>query len=337
MMMIRAYHQKQGNPRSKILIPDSAHGTNPATSTHCGYKTIQIKSSSDGLVDIEHLRTEMDSEVAALFLTNPNTLGLFESDILEIDRIVHEKDGILYLDGANLNGLLGLVKPGEMGFDLIHFNLHKTFSVPHGGGGPGGGGLGVNHKLAPFIPVPVVEKKGDHYILNMDRPDSIGPVHSFYGNFLATVRAYTYIRMLGAKGLKRVCENALINANYLLRSLESYYDLPFKQNCMHECVLSGDRQRKLGVRTLDIAKRLLDFGLHAPTIYFPLIVHEALMIEPTETESKESLDNFIDVMIQIANEAEKEPELLTSAPHTTPVRRLDEAKAAKELDVVFKA
>ena len=335
MMIIRAYHTKKGNPRSKILIPDSAHGTNPATSTLCGYRTVQIESNCKGLVDLEHLKKEMDTEVAALFLTNPNTLGLFESEILKIAETIHEKGGLLYLDGANLNGLLGLVKPGEMGFDILHFNLHKTFSVPHGGGGPGGGGLGVQKELAPFFPVPAIEKIGDRYTLSMDRPDSIGPVHIFYGNFLAIVRAYTYIRMLGAKGLRRVSENALINANYLMRSLEPYYDLPYKQNCMHECVLSGDRQRKLGVRTLDIAKRLLDFGLHAPTIYFPLIVHEALMIEPPETESKESLDNFIQVMIQIAKEAETHQELLTSAPHNTPVRRLDEVRAAKELDVKY--
>jgi len=336
MMMIRAYHTKKGNPRSKILIPDSAHGTNPASSTLCGYKTIQIQSNSKGLVDIAHLEKEMDSEVAALFLTNPNTLGLFESEILKISEIVHSKGGILYLDGANLNGLLGLVKAGETGFDLIHFNLHKTFSVPHGGGGPGGGGLGARRELVPFLPIPVIERKGGQYVFSIDRPNSIGPVHSFYGNFLATVRAYTYIRMLGAKGLRKVSENAVINANYLMRSLEPFYDLPYPQDCMHECVLSGDRQRKFGVRTLDIAKRLLDFGIHAPTIYFPLIVHEALMIEPTETESRESLDHFIEVMIQISKEAEMEPEILLSAPHNTPVRRLDEAKAAKELDVVYK-
>ncbi len=333
MLVVRAYQDKKGNPRSKVLIPDSAHGTNPASVVMAGYRTVEIKSNSRGLVDIDSLREAMDEEVACLILTNPNTLGLFESGMEDISETVHQKGGIIYLDGANLNALLGIVKPGEIGFDIVHFNLHKTFSTPHGGGGPGGGGLAVSEELVPFLPVPVVGEKDGSYYLDYERPDSVGKIQGFYGNFGVIVKAYTYIRMLGSHGLLDVSENAVINANYLMRRLQDLYVLPYKQNCMHEFVLSGENLRQHGVRTLDVAKRLLDFGFHAPTIYFPLIVKEALMIEPTETESKETLDAFIEAMIKIAKEAEEDPEKLKAAPCCTPVRRLDDVKAARDLDV----
>jgi len=270
-------------------------------------------------------------------LTNPNTLGLFESQIQKISQVVHDTGALLYMDGANLNAMMGIAKPGDMGFDVVHFNLHKTFSTPHGGGGPGSGPLGVRENLAPFLPVPVVAKKNDDYYLDYDRPQSIGRIHGFYGNFGVMVKAYVYIRQLGAKGLREVSENAIINANYLKENLKQYYHLKYDEVCQHEFVLSGARQlNEMGVKTLDIAKRLLDYGLHAPTVYFPLIVSEALMIEPTETESKESLDEFIQAMIQIAKEAEENPEIVKSAPQNTPVSRLDEGKAARELNVRWK-
>jgi glycine dehydrogenase subunit 2 len=275
-------------------------------------------------------------------LTNPNTLGLFESQILEISKLVHDAGALLYMDGANLNALMGIAKPGDMGFDVIHFNLHKTFSTPHGGGGPGSGPLGVKENIAPFLPIPVVGKRvnqnsAEDYYLDFDRPLSIGKIHGFYGNFGVMVKAYAYIRQNGAKGLREVSENAIINANYLKENLKAYYDLPYDEVCQHEFVLSGEKQfKEKGVKTLDIAKRLLDFGLHAPTVYFPLIVHEALMIEPTETESKESLDEFIQAMIQIAREVQENPEMVKSAPQNTPVTRLDEGKAARDLNVRWK-
>ncbi len=341
LLMINAYHRKNKKPRSKVIIPDSAHGTNPASVITAGFSTIQIRSNQKGLVDVEELKKVMDEEVAALMLTNPNTLGLFETQILKISQMVHDAGALLYMDGANLNAMMGIARPGDMGFDVVHFNLHKTFSTPHGGGGPGSGPLGVKENLAPFLPVPVVEKKIDkkgveEYYLNYKRPLSIGRMHSFFGNFGVMVKAYAYIRQIGAKGLREVSENAIINANYLKESLKAYYHLPYDDVCQHEFVLSGVNQKAKGVKTLDIAKRLLDFGLHAPTVYFPLIVSEALMIEPTETESKESLDEFIDAMIQIAKEVEENPEIVTSAPHNTPVSRLDEAKAAKDLNVRWK-
>ena len=336
MLIIRAYHEKNGNPRSKVLIPDSAHGTNPASSASTGYTSVEIKSNRKGLVDIDSLNAEMNDEVAALMLTNPNTLGLFETDVRQIVNIVHERGGLVYLDGANLNALLGIFRPGDAGVDVVHFNLHKTFSTPHGGGGPGGGGVGVSERLSPFLPVPRIVKTGDVFRLDHGRPDSLGNVQAFWGNFGVMVRAWTYLRMLGARGLRRVSENAVINANYAMRSLQEHYELPFKQNCMHEFVLSGDRQVKRGVRTRDIAKRLLDYGVHAPTVYFPLIVHEALMIEPTESESRESLDQFIEAMISIAREAESDPSLVKGSPYSTPVGRLDEAGAARNLDVRWK-
>jgi len=341
LLMINAYHRKNKKPRSKVIIPDSAHGTNPASVVTAGFSTIQIKSNQKGLVDVEELRRVMNEDVAALMLTNPNTLGLFESQILEISQVVHDAGALLYMDGANLNAMMGITRPGDMGFDVVHFNLHKTFSTPHGGGGPGSGPLGVKANLAPFLPVPVVakriNKKGvEEYYLDYKRPLSIGRMHSFYGNFGVIVKAYVYIRQIGAKGLREVSEDAIINANYLKENLKDYYHLPYDDACQHEFVLSGVRQREKGVKTLDIAKRLLDFGLHAPTVYFPLIVSEALMIEPTETESKENLDEFIEAMIQIAKEVEENPEVVRSAPQNTPVTRLDEAKAARDLNVRWK-
>ena len=339
LLMMRAYHESTGHPRSKVILPDSAHGTNPASVVTAGYTSVQIQSDKRGLVDLARLRDVMDEEVAAVMLTSPNTLGLFESDIREISKIVHDAGALLYMDGANLNALMGIARPGDMGFDVVHFNLHKTFSTPHGGGGPGSGPVGVKKELAHFLPVPLVRQRRTHgpdrttYYLEYDLPKSIGKVHSFYGNFGVMVRAYTYIRTLGPEGLKEVSESAIINANYLLRHLEPYFDLPYKGCCMHEFVLSGNRQKAKGVRTVDIAKRLLDFGVHAPTVYFPLIVPEALMIEPTETESRESLDHFIEAMITINEETDTNPDIVRDAPHTTPVSRLDEVFAAKNLDV----
>ncbi|MDP3025863.1 MAG: aminomethyl-transferring glycine dehydrogenase subunit GcvPB [candidate division Zixibacteria bacterium] len=341
LLITRAYHTKNGNPRSKIIIPDSAHGTNPASVTITGYQVIQVKSNDKGLVDLEELKKVLDEEVACFMLTVPNTLGLFESQIEEISKAVHNAGAILYMDGANLNALLGIVRPGDMGFDIVHFNLHKTFSTPHGGGGPGAGPLGVKKSLEPFLPVPVIDKNVDEkgeetYSLNYKRPDSIGKLQGFYGNFGIMVRAYAFIRACGAEGLKKISENAVINANYIMESLKELYNLPYPGPCMHEFVLSGSNQKSKGVRTADMAKRILDYGLHAPTVYFPLIVSESLMIEPTESESRESCDQFIEVMKKIAQEVEENPELVKGAPYNTPVSRLDEVKATKDLNVRWK-
>lgn len=331
LMIIRAYHEANGDmKRTKVLVPDSAHGTNPASASVAGFETITIPSNADGLVDLEALKGVVGADTAALMLTNPNTLGLFEEHILEMTAIVHEAGGKVYYDGANLNAILGKARPGDMGFDVVHLNLHKTFTGPHGGGGPGSGPVGVKQDLVAFIPKPVLIKVGDSYVWDYNRPQSIGRVKPYYGNFGINVRAYTYIRSMGPDGLRAVSENAVLNANYMLRKLAPYYDVPFDRHCKHEFVLSGRRQKKLGVRTLDIAKRLLDFGYHPPTIYFPLIVEEAMMIEPTETESKETLDGFIDTLIQIAKEAEETPEMVQQAPHHTVVGRMDEALAARK-------
>ncbi|MEH6949173.1 aminomethyl-transferring glycine dehydrogenase subunit GcvPB [Bacillus sp. JJ634] len=331
LMMIRAYHEANGDTgRTKVIVPDSAHGTNPASATVAGLETVTVKSDENGLVDLEDLKRVVGADTAALMLTNPNTLGLFEESILDIAKIVHDAGGKLYYDGANLNAVLSKARPGDMGFDVVHLNLHKTFTGPHGGGGPGSGPVGVKEDLIPFLPKPIVTKQGDQYVLDYDRPQSIGRVKPYYGNFGINVRAYTYIRSMGPDGLKAVTENAVINANYMMRRLAPFYDLPYDRHCKHEFVLSGRRQKKLGVRTLDIAKRLLDFGYHPPTIYFPLNVEEGMMIEPTETESKETLDAFIDAMIQIAKEAEESPEIVQEAPHTTVVKRLDETLAARK-------
>ncbi len=335
IMIVRKYFEERGEARKKVLIPDSAPGTNPASVTLSGYTAVEIKSNPAGLVDLVNLDKALDNEVACLMLTVPNTLGLYEKEIEKIAEMVHKKGALLYMDGANFNAYLGFHRPGDAGFDLVHFNLHKTFSTPHGGGGPGAGPIGVTKNLAKYLPVPIIEKNGDKYELNFDRPNTIGKVVGFYGNFGVIVRAYVYIRMLGAVGLKEVSECAVINANYIKKALEIYYELPYKDICMHECVFSSDNLKQYGVKTLDVAKRLLDFGVHAPTIYFPLIVHEALMIEPTETESKESIDKFIEAMIQIAKEAKENPQILKDAPKTTPVRRLDEVKASRELNIKY--
>lgn len=331
LMLIRAYHEANGDMhRTKVIVPDSAHGTNPASATVAGLETITVKSNEHGLVDLEDLKRVVGEDTAALMLTNPNTLGLFEENILEMAEIVHNAGGKLYYDGANLNAVLSKARPGDMGFDVVHLNLHKTFTGPHGGGGPGSGPVGVKADLIPFLPKPVLTKVGEEFVLDYNRPQSIGRVKPFYGNFGINVRAYTYIRSMGPDGLKAVTENAVLNANYMMRRLAEYYDLPFDRHCKHEFVLSGRRQKKLGVRTLDIAKRLLDFGYHPPTIYFPLNVEECIMIEPTETESKETLDSFIDAMIQIAKEAEETPEIVQEAPHTTVIGRLDETLADRK-------
>lgn len=338
ILLIKKYHEARGSKRSKLLVVDSAHGTNPASAAIAGYEIISVSSNADGRTDLGDLKAKLDGEVAALMLTNPNTIGLFEKDILTIAQMVHENGSLLYMDGANMNALLGITRPGDMGFDVVHYNLHKSFSAPHGGGGPGSGPVGVCEKLIPYLPVPVIERietpEGSSFRLNTDHPESIGRMMNFYGNFSVLIRAYTYIRMLGASGLRRVSENAIINANYLLSRLDSRYDLPYPKPVLHEFCLSGDRQKKAhGVKTLDIAKRLLDYGYHAPTIYFPLIVSEALMIEPTETETRETLDLFAEALLCIADEAENSPDLLRSAPVNTPVKRLDEAQASRQLNI----
>jgi glycine dehydrogenase subunit 2 len=335
MLIVRAYHLHRGDEdRNIVLVPDSAHGTNPATAAMCGYDVLTVPSDERGNVDVHELETLMDERVAGLMLTNPNTLGLFEEHILQVSDIIHEGGGLIYCDGANMNALLGIAKPGELGTDVLHLNLHKTFSTPHGGGGPGGGGTAVTEELTPFLPIPVVDlhqehEAGSRYYLDYERPHSIGRVSGFYGNFGVMVKAYAYLRSLGALGLREVSENAVLNANYLLHELRGYYFLPYDRPCLHECVFSGKEQAKLGVHTVDVAKRLIDLGFHPPTVYFPLIVDEALMIEPTETESIETLDAFVSAMRQIAREAEREPDKVRGAPRTTPVTRLDEVAAAR--------
>lgn len=330
IMMIRAYLESKGNPRRKILIPDTAHGTNPASAALCGYQVVPVKSGPRGVLEPQAVAEVMDEEVAAIMITNPNTLGIFEDQILEVSKIVHEKGGFVYCDGANLNAFLGVAKVGDMGIDVVQFNLHKTFSTPHGGGGPGSGPVGLKAHLAPFMPVPVVERKGDRFFLNYDLPKSIGRVRAFYGQFGVMVRAYAYIRSMGPSGLRRAAEVAVINANYILSQLKGVYHLPYDRFCQQECVFTDAYQQKYGVTTMDIAKRLMDYGFHPPTIYFPLTVKGALMIEPTETESRETLDLFIEAMKQIAREAEENPELLHKAPHNPKVTRLDEVRAARQ-------
>ncbi|WP_373484621.1 aminomethyl-transferring glycine dehydrogenase subunit GcvPB [Acetobacterium malicum] len=331
LMIIKAYHQHRGDTkRQKIVVPDSSHGTNPASASVVGFDVIEVKSNESGGVDIPSLKAVMSDEIAGLMLTNPSTLGLFEENIVEIAQIVHQAGGLLYYDGANMNAIMGKTRPGDMGFDVVHLNLHKTFSTPHGGGGPGSGPVGVTKELVPFLPGPVVERAVDKYVLDHNRPLSIGRVKSFYGNFGVVVKAFTYICSLGAVGLREASETAVLNANYIRAKLQDDYELPFGKTCMHEVVFSAQKQMQFGISALDIAKRLIDFGYHPPTIYFPLIVKEALMIEPTETESKETLDEFIEAMRQIAREAETSPELLKSAPHDTIVKRLDEVKAVRK-------
>ncbi len=330
LMLIRAYLSAQGNPRKKIIVPDTAHGTNPASSALCGYDVLQISSNEQGVIAPAAVADAMDDDVAALMVTNPNTLGLFEKNIAAIAEVVHGKGGLVYLDGANLNALMGIAKPGHMGVDVLHMNLHKTFSTPHGGGGPGAGPVAVKRFLRDFLPTPRIEKTASGFEVVEDRPASIGRVRSFFGNFGVLVRAYAYILALGGNGLEETSRVALLNANYIRSKLEKYYQLAYNEPCMHECIFTDRLQHKNGVSTLDIAKRLLDYGFHPPTIYFPLVVSGALMIEPTETETPETLDRFIEAMIAIAREARETPDLVKNAPYTTPVRRLDEAKAARK-------
>jgi glycine dehydrogenase subunit 2 len=338
VLIIRAYHESRGDTkRRKILIPDSAHGTNPATSAMSGMEVVQLASDERGNVDLKALRAQADDTLAGLMLTNPNTLGLFDEHVLDVIRIVHEAGGLVYGDGANMNALLGIVRPGDLGIDVMHFNLHKTFSTPHGGGGPGSGPVGVAAHLVDFLPAPVVGivEPGDDEtppLYGFITPSKcIGRVKSFHGQFGMLVRAYTYILMHGAEGLRKVSEYAVLNANYLMALLRKSYHLPYDRVCMHEFVLEGLWSEVPDVHALDIAKRMMDYHLHPPTNYFPLIVHEALMIEPTETESKQTLDAFVDILQKIAEEAHTQPELLKTAPHITPVGRLDEVKAAKDL------
>jgi glycine dehydrogenase subunit 2 len=340
LKVIAAYHQAKGNTHKKtIIMPDSAHGTNPASCTLAGFDVVELPSNEFGKVDIDQLKELVNENTAGFMLTNPNTLGLFEGRIEEIAEIIHSVDGLMYMDGANLNALLGIVQPGKIGFDVLHINLHKTFSTPHGGGGPGSGPVGVVEKLVPYLPVPMVRKDADG-VYSMDyshAATSIGKVHTFFGNFAINVRAYVYIKMQGAKGMRSISENAIINANYLQKKLAPYYNIEYKDTfCMHEFVADGTWQKdKNDIHTIDIAKRLLDKGIHAPTIYFPLIIKEAMMIEPTETESKETLDDFINIMIEVAKECDADPELLHHAPISTPVKRVDDVLAARQLDVRY--
>jgi len=331
ILMTRAYHAERGDAREEVIVPDSAHGTNPSSVAQVGYKVVTVPSGPDGCVDLEALRAAVSPRTAALMLTNPNTLGIFEHNVGEIARIVHDAGGLLYLDGANLNAMVGLASPGRMGFDFAHINLHKTFSTPHGGGGPGGGVLCVRAELEPYLPAPVLVRHNDCWHWDEDRPRSIGRVHSFYGNFGILVRALTYMRSLGASGIAEVSREAILNANYLKARLIEAYEPSHAGYCMHEFVLSASRQKARGARALDVAKRLLDFGVHAPTTYFPLIVDEALMVEPTETETKGSLDAFAEAMLAIDRESIETPQKLKDAPTRTPVRRLDEARAARQL------
>jgi glycine dehydrogenase subunit 2 len=334
MLLIRAYHRSRDDARrTKVLIPDSAHGTNPATAAMCGYTTISIPTDRHGNVDLKRVREEADDSTVGLMLTNPNTLGLFEQEIRDVTEAIHNAGGLVYGDGANLNAILGAVKPADLGFDVLHINTHKTFSTPHGGGGPGCGPVVARGILEPFLPKPVVSRRVDGdgaLFLDWDRPRSIGKLKGFWGHFGVMVRALTYITLQGDQGLRDISEAAVLNANYLRKKLDDLYEVPFDRICMHEFVASGRRQKQHGVRTLDIAKRLIDFGIHPPTVYFPLIVEEALMVEPTEAETKDTLDRFVEVMRQIAQEAKESPELIHEAPHDQPVGRLDETTAARK-------
>ena len=330
VQMIVAYHRKRGDyERNEMIIPDSAHGTNPATAIMAGLKVVAVKTNAQGDMDIGELAAKVGKKTAGLMLTNPNTCGLFSPVITEIAKIIHESGGLLYYDGANLNPMLGICRPGDMGFDVMHINLHKTFSTPHGGGGPGSGPVVCNERLIPFLPSPRVVKKENGYDVVWDAEDSIGHLATFYGNFGIYLRAWLYILLHGNFGLRRIAEMAVLNANYLKKRLEPLVTVPFKQPCMHEFVLQADRYIDKGVRALDLAKRFLDYGIYAPTIYFPLIIKECMLIEPTETESKETLDSFIEIVRQVFAEVERDPDIVKTAPHTTPVRRLDEVRAAK--------
>ncbi len=336
MLMIKKFHQVNGNEKTKVIIPDSAHGTNPATASMCGYQTVVVESNSDGLVDIDKLKSLVDDKVAAIMLTNPNTLGLFEENILEISEIIHKAGGLLYYDGANFNPLLGITKPSLMGFDVIHLNLHKTFSTPHGCGGPGAGVVGVLESLVQYLPVPLVSKVDNKFYIDYDVENSIGRGRSFYGNFGVLIRAYAYILRLGKDGLLGVAHNSVLAANYVKEKLKNHYEIVYPKKCMHEVVLSCCKQKEKGASALDIAKRLIDFGIHPPTMYFPLIVKEALMVEPTETESRKTLDDFIKAMIDIDKEIDTDLEKVKNSPHTMPVKRVDEVRAARFPDLRWK-
>lgn len=335
MMIIKKYFDSIGEKRTKVIIPDSAHGTNPASAKMAGFDIVEIKSNEKGQVDIDSLKAVLNEDVAAIMMTNPNTLGIFEERVEEISKLMHDNGSLLYYDGANFNAIMGYTNPKLMGFDVVHLNLHKTFSTPHGGGGPGAGPVAVVEKLKDFLPTPTIEFDGNKYFRNYNVKNSIGSIKDFYGNFSVFVRAYAYILMLG-QNLKHASENAVLNANYLKEKLKKYYDLPYDEPCMHEFVLSGEKQKQeSGVSTLHIAKALMDGNTHPPTVYFPLIVHEAIMIEPTESEQKEKLDEFVDTMIEIAKMAKDNPEEILSAPHTTPVKKIDEVTAARHPDLKF--
>ena len=338
MLVIKKYFEIKGENRKKVIVPDSAHGTNPASAAMAGFEILQVKSNDRGQVDVQDLKNIIDekgSEIAAIMMTNPNTVGIFEEEVLKISDIMHKNGSLLYYDGANLNAVMGYSNPAIMGFDVCHINLHKTFSTPHGGGGPGAGPIGVVEKLKDYLPTPVIEYENGSYKRNYNLPHSIGKVRSFYGNFGVFVRAYTYILMMG-KDLKHATEDAVLNANYIREKLKNVYDIAYNERCMHEFVICGEKQKEQGSSTLHIAKRLMDYKIHPPTVYFPLIVHEAIMIEPTESESKERLDDFINVMLKIADEIKKEPELVNSAPHNAPIKKVDETLAARQPDLCGK-
>ena len=336
MMIVKKYFETKGElNRKKVLVPDSAHGTNPASAKMCGFDIVQVKSNNKGQVDIENLKELLDADVAAIMMTNPNTLGIFEENVLEISKLMHENGSLLYYDGANFNAIMGWTNPALMGFDVVHLNLHKTFATPHGGGGPGAGPVGVVEKLKEFLPSPIVECVNGKYVRNYDIKHSIGKVRSFYGNFGVLVRAYAYILMMG-NNLKQASADAVLNANYLKEKLKGAYDLPYDEPCMHEFVLSGEKQHQQGVSTLGIAKRLMDSNCHPPTVYFPLIVHEAIMIEPTESESKQVLDEFVDTMLKIAREIEENTDEVLKSPRKTPIKKVDETLAARHPDLTFR-
>ncbi len=338
MLIIKKYFETKGEVRTKVIVPDSAHGTNPASASMAGFDIIQVKSNEKGQVDLEDLKrlvSEQGAEIAGIMMTNPNTVGIFEEQVLEISKIMHDNGSLLYYDGANLNAVMGYSNPAIMGFDVCHINLHKTFSTPHGGGGPGSGPVGVVEKLKDFLPTPVIEFDGDKYVRNYNLPHSIGKVRSFYGNFGVLVRAYTYILMMG-NDLKHATEDAVLNANYIREKLKDVYDIAYDERCMHEFVICGEKQKEQGSSTLHIAKRLMDYKIHPPTVYFPLIVHEAIMVEPTESESKSRLDNFIEVMRKIAEEIKQNPEFVNSAPHSAPIKKVDETLAARKPDLRYK-
>ena len=335
ILMIRAYHQDKGNPRTKVLIPDTAHGTNPASCAIANYKAVQVKSNDKGVLDIDDVREKMDEQVAAIMVTNPNTLGLFEENMCEVADVVHAKGGLVYCDGANLNAIMGAAKPGHFGADVLHLNLHKTFSTPHGGGGPGAGPVAVRDFLKPYLPYPVIDKKGKNYLFDYNRPKSIGKVRNYFGNFGVLVKAYTYIMEMGAEGLSNASRMAVLNANYIKEMLKDTYNIAFDKPCMHECVFT-EKGLPNDIKTMDVAKRLMDYGFHPPTVYFPLVVKGAIMIEPTETESLQNCEEFVTAMKEIYREAEQTPEILRSAPHKPKAKRMDEVKAVKELRLTYK-